>query len=71
MEDVNGILIVSRMTRWGAKAVRYGVAKKDGATLTVFHVIHGPLGIEGWNLPMPHLDKDYRKLLKKNATATG
>jgi len=68
MEDIKQILVVSRMTRYCAKAVRYGVslAKKYGAGLTVVHVVHDPFGIEGWNLPMPNLDKDYQNLLKKS-----
>lgn len=68
MEDINQILVVSRMTRYCAKAVHYGVslAKKYGAALTVVHVIHDPFGIEGWNLPMPNLAKDYENLLKKS-----
>ena len=68
MEDIKQILVVSRMTRYCAKAVRYGVslAKKYGAALTVVHVVHDPFGIEGWNLPMPNLDKDYQNLLKKS-----
>lgn len=68
MEDINQILVVSRMTKYCAKAVHYGVslAKKYNAALTVVHVIHDPFGIEGWNLPVPNLDKDYRDLLKKS-----
>jgi len=68
MKDVNQILVVSRMTRYCAKAVHYGVslAKKYKAALTVVHVVHDPFGIEGWNLPMPNLDKDYQNLLKKS-----
>jgi universal stress protein A len=68
MEDVNQILVVSRMTRYCAKAVHYGVslAKKYGAALTVVHVIHDPFGIEGWNLPVPNLDKDYKSLLQRS-----
>jgi len=68
MKDVNQILVVSRMTRYCAKAVHYGVslAKKYRAALTVVHVVHDPFGIEGWNLPMPNLDKDYQNLLKKS-----
>ena len=68
MEDINQILVVSRMTRYCAKAVHYGVslAKKYGAALTVVHVIHDPFGIEGWNLPVPNLDKDYRNILKRS-----
>ncbi len=68
MEDINRILVVSRMTRYCAKAVHYGVslAKKYGAALTVVHVIHDPFGIEGWNLPVPNLDRDYKNLLKSS-----
>jgi nucleotide-binding universal stress UspA family protein len=28
-------------------------------------VFHDPFGIEGWNLPLPNLEKDYQNLLKK------
>ena len=68
MEDIKQILVVSRMTKYCAKAVHYGVSlsKKYGAVLTVVHVIHDPFGNDGWNLPMPNLDKDYRNLLKKS-----
>ena len=68
MEDVKKILVVSRMTRYCGKAVHYGVslAKKYGAALSVVHVMHDPFGIEGWNLPMPNLEKDYQNLLKKS-----
>jgi len=68
MEDIRQILVVSRMTRYCAKAVHYGasLARKYGAGLTVVHVIHDPFGLEGWNLPMPNVDKDYRNLLKKS-----
>jgi universal stress protein A len=67
MEDVKHILVVSRMTKYCGRAVHYGVslAKKYGTALTVVHVVHNPFGIEGWNLPLPNLDKDYRKLLEK------
>jgi nucleotide-binding universal stress UspA family protein len=55
------------MTMYCKKAVHYGIslAKKYGAALTIVHVIHDPFGIEGWNLPMPNLEKDYQNLLKK------
>ena len=68
MEDIKQILVVSRMTRYCGKAVHYGVslAKKYGAALSVVHVIHDPFGIEGWNLPLPNLEKDYQNLLKKS-----
>jgi universal stress protein A len=68
MEDIKKILVVSRMTRYCGKAVQYGVslAKKYGAALSVVHVMHDPFGIEGWNLPLPNLEKDYQNLLKKS-----
>jgi len=68
MEEFRNILVVSRMTRYCKRAVHYGVslAKKYGAALTVVHVVHDPFGIEGWNLPVPNLEKDYQDLLKKS-----
>lgn len=67
MENIKNILVVSRMVKYDAKAIHYGaaLAQKCGAQLTVIHVIHDPFGIEGWNLPMPNLEKDYQNLLKK------
>lgn len=67
MEDIKRILVVSRMTKYCRKAVHYGVslARKYGATVSVIHVFHDPFGIEGWNLPLPNLEKDYQNLLKK------
>jgi universal stress protein A len=68
MENINQILVVSRMTKYCAKAVQEGIslAKKYQAGLSVIHVIHDPFGIEGWNLPLPNLEKDYQNLLKKS-----
>jgi len=67
MEIFNNILVVSRMIKNDVKAIHYGasLAKKYGARLTIIHVIHNPFGIEGWNLPMPNLEKDYQNLLQK------
>ena len=67
MENIKHILVVSRMVKYDAKAIHFGasLAKKYGAKLTVIHVIHDPFGIEGWNLPMPNLTKDYQQLLEK------
>jgi universal stress protein A len=65
-ENIKHILVVSRMVKYDAEAISYGVslAQQYGARLTVIHVIHDPFGIEGWNLPMPNLAKDYENLLK-------
>ena len=67
MGDIKNILVVSRMSRHCRKAVHFGVslAKQYGASLSVVHVVHDPFGIEGWNLPLPNLEKDYQSLLKK------
>jgi universal stress protein A len=68
MDDIKRILVVSRMTKYCAKAVHYGVsmAKKYGAELAIVHVIHDPFGIEGWNLPLPNLENDYQNILEKS-----
>ncbi len=67
MHKFNNILVVSRMVKYDAKAIQTGasLAREYGAKLTIIHVIHDPFGIEGWNLPMPNLEKDYQNLLKK------
>lgn len=67
MDKLKHILVVSRMVKYDAKAIQTGasLARKYGAKLTIIHVIHDPFGIEGWDLPMPNLEKDYQNLLKK------
>jgi universal stress protein A len=67
MDKIKHILVVSRMVKYDARAIRYGasLAQKYGARLTVIHVFHDPFGVEGWNLPMPNLEKDYQNLLAK------
>lgn len=71
MEDIKRILVVSRMTKYSKKAVHYGISltKKYGAKLYVTHVVHDPFGIEGWNLPLPSLEKDYQELLIRERKA--
>jgi len=65
MENIKQILVVSRMVKYDAKAIHVGasLANKYNAHMAVIHVIHDPFGIEGWNLPMPNLAKDYKRLL--------
>lgn len=67
MEDVKRVLVVSRMTKYCRKAVRYGAAlsKECNAELYVIHVIHNPFGYEGWNLPIASLEKDYSNIQEK------
>lgn len=68
MEEIINILVVCRMISNLKTAVHYGasLARKFGASLTVIHVVHNPYGIEGWNLPLPDLEKDYQNLLEKS-----
>jgi universal stress protein A len=63
MEDVKRILVLSRSTRHCRKAVHYGVslARKYEAELYVLHVIHDPFSLEGWNLPVHSIEKEYEK----------
>jgi len=67
MEDVKRILVVSRDTQYCRKAVHYGVSlsRKYGAELYVIHVVHDPFIFGGWNLPIPSLHEEYKKLLKE------
>ena len=53
MEDINRILVVSRMTSECRKAIRFGIsmAQKYKAELFVMHVLHDPLIFGAWNLP--------------------
>src|SRR4051794_27430650 len=65
MKDFNRIMVVSRMTKHCRKAVHYGLslARKYSAELAIIQVIHNPFGLEGWNLPMVSLAKDYENLI--------
>ncbi|GBD99451.1 universal stress protein Aq_178 [bacterium BMS3Abin07] len=64
MNDINRILVVSRMTRYCRKAVHFGVSlsQKYGSELYVIHVIHNPFSLEGWNLPVPSLAEEYKRI---------
>lgn len=65
-EKLQKILVVSRSTEGCKEAVHSGVslARQYDAELILVHVIHNPFGIEGWNLPVPSLEKDYQQLLE-------
>jgi nucleotide-binding universal stress UspA family protein len=67
MEDINRILIVSRMTKYCRDAVHYGIslARKYGAELSIIHVIHNPFGLEGWNLPTVSLEEEYKSIIQE------
>jgi universal stress protein A len=65
MDEIKKILVVSRMTKYCKEAVQQGIslARHHHAELYVIHVVHNPFGLEGWNLPMVSLEKDYQKLI--------
>jgi len=67
MEDLKSILVVSRMTSYCQEAVHCGVslARKFNAEFSIIHVIHNPFGLEGWNLPIVSLEKEYQELMRK------
>lgn len=67
MNDFKRILVVSRSTIHCKKALQYGIAlaKLFNSKLFVLHVIHDPFNIEGWNLPVPSLKKEYENLVIK------
>jgi universal stress protein A len=68
-EDIKRILVVSRIIK-NCRAIHYGIsmARKYGAKLTIVHIIHNPFGLEGWNVPMMSLEKDYENLLEEAKT---
>jgi nucleotide-binding universal stress UspA family protein len=67
MKDVKRILVICGMVSHCGDLVHYGatLARQARAELFVMNVIYNPFGIKGWNLPLPSLAEDYRKLLEK------
>lgn len=67
METFNNILVVSRSTHRCIKVLRTGIAlaRKFGARLHVLHLIHDPFNLNGWNLPVPSLDDEYKHMAAK------
>lgn len=67
MEAMKRILVVSRMTQNCQEAIEAGaqLAEKFSAKLFVMHVVHNPFGLQGWNLPMVSVEKEYQKLLEQ------
>ncbi len=67
MKNVKKILVICRIVSYCGEIVHYGVmlARQLRAELFVMNVIYNPFGIKGWNLPLPSLAEDYRKLIEK------
>ncbi len=67
MEDIRRILVTVTATEDCIDVLHYAerLAERFGGTLLVLDVIHNPFAYSGWNLPMPSLQKDYERLLKR------
>ena len=67
METFNNILVVSRSTKHCIKVLRKGIslARKYNAKLHLLHIIHDPFNLDGWNLPAPSFNDEYKKMAEK------
>jgi universal stress protein A len=67
METFNKILVVSRSTQHCIKVLRKGIslARKYNANLHILHIIHDPFNLNGWNLPTPAFDDEYKKMAER------
>ena len=67
MEEFNNILVVTHTIKESRKLLRTGVslARKYNAKLHLLHVLHDPFNIEGWNLPVPSFEEEYRHMAAK------
>ncbi len=67
MKSIKKILVICRMVTHCREVVHYGaiLARQFRAEIIVMNVIHDPFGTKGWNLPLPSLAEDYRRLLEK------
>jgi nucleotide-binding universal stress UspA family protein len=66
MEDIERILVVSRITKCCHKAIHYGISlsKKYGTELSVLHMID-TFWLRGWNVPMISVEEEYKRELKR------
>ena len=64
MEPFKNILVVSRSTQHCIRVLHKGIslARKYGARLYVLHIIHDPFNLNGWNLPAPSFNDEFKKM---------
>ncbi len=69
MKNIKKVLVICRIVSYCGDIVHYGVriARQFSAKLFVMNVVYNPFGIKGWNLPLPSLAEDYRKLIEKTS----
>jgi nucleotide-binding universal stress UspA family protein len=67
METFKNILVVCHSTHHCVRVLRKGIslARKYNARLHILHVIHDPFSLNGWNLPIPSLEEEYKKMAAK------
>jgi len=66
-DSLKRILVLVTPTRDCTDVVEdaIGLAGRFQATLYVLDVVHNPFAYIGWNLPMPSLDREYRRNLQR------
>lgn len=67
MREIKRILAMCGVTTCCQEIVDHGIslARSYKAELYFIHIIHNPFGLEGWNLPMFSLEKDYYRLIEE------
>jgi len=67
MEDFKNILVVTHTIKESEKVLRVGIslARKFGGKAHLLHVIHDPFNLEGWNIPVPSFEEEYRTMVAK------
>jgi nucleotide-binding universal stress UspA family protein len=67
MKDPKRILVISRDTKSAVEPVSFGIslAKKYGAELYILHVTYDPFFPEEWNLPIPNVEGEYKRMIKE------
>ena len=67
MEQFKNILAVCRSTEHCVTALHTGIslARQYKARLHVMHVIHDPFSLNGWNLPVPSFEEEYKQMVAK------